>query len=481
MNEAPRGRSSDVYARFGLERRGEVHTVHQLHDQVIASNTAAYGPIVGPLLTMLRGNDQLDDMLEGQSVALLGQGVPSRQAPAAPAVHYLGIPHQQLYDMVNNGVDAGAVGQAGFTYTQIGNRLTAFQDRIAAAIGDSETEWKGTAATKAHRAMAQLGNRAAEAGTAAQLAGTLITQQSRALSTVQHAVPPAPAQPYDPAAANARRMTITNPIQYAVQMSADMSAYQEQQEKHADAARAVETYDRTVTQTATAQPGFAPGPPAPPPPPRPEPHPLPQPLPQPTPRPRPPAGIGDSTGRRSTPVATPGDTTSAAWTAPPVSGTNTTSASGLNGVVASGGQSGDSTHHRGGNPGFFAGPVPDSRGAGRTSGPGGTGRGGSGPGGSRAPSGGAGYANPNAGRGFGPGGSAGVLSGEGTASRSATGTGATANSRSGPGAMGAMGAGPAKGKGDEDLERTTPSYLQEPDTDGIFGSDARVVPPVIGG
>ncbi|GAA3678604.1 hypothetical protein GCM10022267_76720 [Lentzea roselyniae] len=481
MNEGPRGQSGDVYSRYGLQRHGEVQTGQQIHEQVTALNLATHGPIMGALMAVVQGNGQVDDLLDGQAVSLRNQGVSTRQAPAAPGVHYLGIPHQQLHEMVNNGVDPGTVGAAGDTYTQIGNKLTAFQDRIARAIGSSEADWSGKAADQARTAVAGLGNKASEAGTAAQLAGTLITQQSRALSTAKSTVPPPPAVPYDPAAANARRMAITDPILYVQQAAADAAAFQEQKKQHEDAARAVETYDRTVTQTAAAQPAFAPAPPAP------------QPQPQPEPQPRPPIGTGDSNGRGLTPPPQVGDTTNTAWSAPPVTNTggNTTNTSGLGGgqnnLGLGGNQLGDGNNNRGGglNPGFLPGTGPGDKGVGRSGGPGGTGavRGGTstGTGGGRVP-GGTGVGNPNAAKGFGPGGSAGVLPGDGAAGRGGSGAGGAASGRGGAaaGAMGAMGAGGAKGKGEEDLERTTPSYLLEPDPDETFGSDEMVAPPVIG-
>ncbi|WP_086667501.1 WXG100 family type VII secretion target [Lentzea kentuckyensis] len=484
MNEGPRGQSGDVYSRYGLQRHGEVQTAQQIHEQVAALNVATHGPLLGPLMAVVQGNGQVDDLLDGQAVNLRNQGVSTRQAPAAPGVHYLGIPHQQLHEMVNNGVDPGTVGAAGDAYTQIGNKLTAFQDRIASAIGNSEADWSGNAADQARNAVAGLGNKAAEAGTAAQLAGTLITQQSRAVSTAKSTVPPPPAVPYDPAAANAKRMAITDPILYVQQAAADMAAYQEQKKQHEDAARAVETYDRTVTQTAAAQPAFAPAPPAP------------QPQPQPEPQPRPPIGIGDSNGNGRTPPPRVGDTTNPAWTAPPVTNTggNTTNTSGLGGgqnnLGLGGNQPGDGNNNRGGgglNPGFLPSPGTGDKSTGRTGGPGGTGSGrggtGTGVGGGRVP-GGTSLGNPNAAKGFNPGGSAGVLSGDGATGRGGgAGTGGAASGRGGTGvgAMGgAMGAGGAKGKGEEDLERTTPSYLLEPDPDETFGSDAMVAPPVIG-
>ncbi|WP_143466931.1 hypothetical protein [Lentzea kentuckyensis] len=484
MNEGAPGRPSDVYSRYGVQRHAEVQTGQEVQDRVMAEVQGQYGPFLGMVMQLVEAPGRVDDMLDAQAAQLKGQ-VLTRSAPAGPDTHYIGIPHQQLHDSVNNGVDPGAIGEIGDIWTQIGNELATFNDDVASAIGSSESDWTGQAGDGARKALAGMGNRAGETGTAAQLAGTLFTQQSRALSDAKNNVPPPPAQPYDAAASRERLMSITDPIQFVQQAAADKAAFQQQQADHEQAARAVETYDRTVAQTAAAQPAFAPEPPAPPK--------------DPVDPGRPPIAPNPGfTGQGNTPPLQVGnDTTNTAWTAPPTQSTSTTNTSGLNNNLGGNGpnlgnQGGN--NQAGGNNNFnLGGPVPGPNSGGKSTqtgpggrtggGPGGRGAsGGSGMGSGRMP-GATGLGNPNAVKGFGPGGSAGVMAGnEGTAARGgAASAGAAGRGGAGGGAMGGMGAGAAKGQGGEDVERNTPSYLiNEDNGNEIVGDLGLVTPPVIG-
>jgi len=486
MNEGAPGRPSDVYSRYGVQRHAEVQTGQQVQERVTAEVQERYGPFLGMVMQLVEAPHRVNDVLDAQAAQLKGQ-VLTRSAPAQPDAHYIGIPHQQLHESVNNGVDPGAIGEIADVWTQIGNELATFNDNVATAIGSSEADWTGKAGDGARQALANMGNRAGETGTAAQLAGTLFTQQARALSDAKNNVPPPPAQPFDPAASRERLMSITDPIQFVQQAAADQAAFQKQQADHEQAARAVETYDRTVAQTAAAQPAFAPEPPAPPK--------------DPADPGRPPIAPNPGfTGRGNTPPPRVGnDTTNTSWTAPSTVGTGTTNTSSLNSNL---GGNGLNLGNQGGNSPLgnsnlnVVGPLPGNSGdkdrsggpGGRTGGgPGGrsgvgSGRVPGGMGGGRVP-GAAGLGNPNAAKGFGPGGSAGVMAGnEGTAARGGgSSAGAAGRGGAGAGAMGGMGAGAAKGQGGEDIERNTPSYLiNEDNGNEIVGDLGLVTPPVIG-
>lgn len=481
MNEGSPGRPSDVYSRYGVQRHTEVQTGQEVQERVTAEVQGQYGPFLGMVMQLVEAPNRVNDVLDAQA-AQLKQQVLTRSAPGQPDAHYIGIPHQQLHESVNNGVDPGAIGEIADVWTQIGNELATFNDDVASAIGSSEVNWTGKAGDSARQALADMGNRAGETGTAAQLAGTLFTQQARALSDAKNNVPPPPAQPFNAAASRERLMSITDPLQFVQQAAADQAAFQQQQADHEQAARAVETYDRTVAQTAAAQPAFAPEPPAPPK--------------DPVDPGRPPIAPNPGfTGQGNTPPPRVGnDTTNPSWTAPQTTGNTTTNTSGLNNNLGGNGlpvgNQGGSNQHGGNNltvTGPLLGPNQGARSTqggpgGRTGGgPGGSSAGGTGSG--RVP-GAAGPGNPNATKGFGPGGSAGVMAGnEGTAARGgAQSAGAAGRGGAGTGAMGGMGAGAAKGQGAEDIERNTPSYLiNEDNGDEIVGDLGTVSPPVIGG
>ncbi|MGM1064410.1 hypothetical protein [Saccharothrix sp. Mg75] len=501
----------DVHSRYDLHRHAEVQTGEELEQRVRRDLEQRHGGLFGRLIAAITAPGEVDDVLDAQAAQLKRQ-VLTRAAPPPPDVHYPAIPHARLHEGVSRGGEPGAVGEVGDIWTRLGNQLATFNDAIGKAITISEDDWVGRAGDGARRALADMGNRAGEAGTAAQLAGTLFAQQSRALSTARASTPPPPAEPFDAGAARERLMTITDPVAFARQAAADRAVFEQQREDHEAAARAVETYDRTVAQTAAAQPAFAPPLEAPPQPGPPQPDP---PRPDP-PRPGPPRAenplvpIG-SGGRERGAVPPPavgdgqGDGTGGSTgtsgvvspNEPPVSGITSPSGSGGGsaGGAGSAGGGGNVGNPGQGGPGAggLAG-VPGSGGGGGRPGGGGSG-GGAGFGG-RVPGGGAGSGfGPGSGaRGVAGGGAAGLLphGGDAPAGRAGgtaggTGGGGAGGGARGAGGVGGVGAGVAggvgagKGAGDEDVERSAPSYLLEPDPDGIFGNDQVVAPPTIGG
>ncbi|RKT57338.1 hypothetical protein [Saccharothrix australiensis] len=480
------GRPADVYQRYDLERHGESRTGRQLREQVEQEHREQYGPfapfVAGP------GDERVDDLLDRQA-AQLRAGVLTRSAPAGPAVHYLGIPHQRLYDGVHQGVDPAVVGDMGALWTDLGNRLATFHQAIASAITTSEADWEGEAGDRARRSLAELGNRAGETGVSAQLAGTLFTQQSRALADAKNAVPPPPAEVFDVDAASERLMRITDPVQLARQAAADRAVFEQQERDHREAARVIELYDRTVAQTAAAQPAFAPAPTAPrqpEEPPRPTPPRADDPV---APRPAPPPVV-DGTTKTSTsrPATRPGPSTVDTQGVGPGGGTTQTSGTGSAYAPLPAARTGPGAPPPGGLPGPNRGaPV-----AGRTGGgPGGRASGG-GAGGGRVGGGGLGGTG---GPGVGPGGAAaarglgaGGRTGIGPGAGSGVAPGGTGGRGGGGGGRGPVGAGmaglgggvPGRSRDEDDIEHQTPSYLLEPDPDEVFGAGGTTAPPVIG-
>lgn len=467
----------DVRSKYRIQQQGQVQSASQVEQQVHAENVARYGPFFATVMGMVADPGRVDDMLDAQAVQLKQQGVMTRHAPPAPGMNYLAFPHAKLHEMVNNGIDSKVVYEAGETWTDLGNKFVKFGDKVVKALGSSEIQWTGEAADGARKALAKIANSGAETGKAAQLAGTLAAQQSRAISDAKASVPPPPAQPFDPQAANAKRAQITDPAAYSKQADADAALFAEQRKQHEEAARRVEAYDRTMSQVAAAQPAFAPEPPAPPQPPR-------NPNDPKQPRYTPPPG---STGRTPPPIGG-NDITNPSWTAPPNDVTNTSGVNNTNHLNVNNQQGGGNNQQ--GNNSFNhnnlmtgvqrpGGGDRTGGGSGRTGGGGGTGAGRGGPGMGAGRVGTPGGMNA----GFGPKGSApmaGVMPGEAGRGGAGAGAGGAAGARgaAGAGAMGGAGAGAGKGQGAEDTEHTS-KYLEH--TDEYFGDDRMVAPPVIGG
>ncbi|ROP40372.1 hypothetical protein [Saccharothrix texasensis] len=482
MNEGAPGRPS-AYDKYDVDHRAKVATGQEVRERV-EREYERFGPFAGYLAHLL-GRGQVDDLLDAQAAQLKGQ-VTTRTAPPDPGADYLGISHRELHDGVHVGGDPGRVGEHGDLWTALGNELVEFNDAIVKAIADSEPDWTGEAGDRARHAMADLARKAGETAVAAQMAGTLFAQQSRALATARATVPPPPAEPFDVEAANRRLMTITDPVALATRAAADRAEFAKQQEEHRQAARAVEVYDRTVAQTAAAQPSFAPPPAAPPTPPRGEPSPARPPGQVPGDRAAvpPPPRVGDDTGVAS---AEPGGGAGV-----PTGGTTTTSGNGSV-PVTPGGRDGVPGGPAGGSGpgGPVAVGVPGVPGGGSAAGRGGSGAGRAGAGG--------GSGAGRVGRGGGSAGSAGVggrvpggaapgsglPGGPGSAVRGAAPGGAhgevgTRRGGAGQGLTGGPVGAPAAGRGEEDVEHQSPSYLLEPDPEALFGGGGATAPPVIG-
>jgi hypothetical protein len=432
----------------------------------------------------------------------LRNGMSTRSAPQPPAAYYPGMSHQQLYDAVTKNVSAGQIGSTASSWDQSSQDLIdASQSTASQALASSEQNWQGQAGNAARSAVAGLANQVGQAGQAAQVSAQLYQQQSDALSTATHTVPPPPAHPFNVAAAQQQLMATTNPFDFVALAHQDQAQFAAQQAAHQQAVTVVSGYDRVVSQTSQNQPGYAPAPPVA------------------SPGHSPSGGTqtlsqaatggGGSSAPRLSNSRPSGSSAAAAAhgssftgaTTPPVQspgslpGSTTTGTSDYTGT-STGSQPG--TGWAPGGPGSGQSPTGPATGA--PSGPGDVGvippMGGMSAGGGAdivrsGPGFGGGYGS-GGGAGFGPTGSGGAGSGAnggGTGARSGVGAGAeaaeqnaveegAASSRSGAG-MGAMPGGRG-GRGEGDREHKRADYLQEPDVEGIFGTDQYVAPPVIG-
>ncbi|TCO65640.1 hypothetical protein [Actinocrispum wychmicini] len=459
--------------------------------------------------TILGQDPNSVDTVDPAALANMKQGLYPRAAPAGPGVVYRGIPHQKLYDSVTQGADAGQIGDMASAWQMSSDDLIeASQSNAAQVLAGSEIAWQGQGGDQARAAVASLTNQAGQVGHASMVSAQLYQQQANALAQARNTIPKPPEPPFDQAAAQRQLSTVTDPVANAKLAQQQYEQFAAQQQAHDQAATIVELYDRVVTQTSRNQPGFAPPPPPPPPGPGPGPH------------PGGPASPGGGSGSGSGVGHGQGFAGGASGQSGPGGG-----APGASGGVP--GQAGfpslDGQDGRGG--GAPVSPSSSDFGSGSSRPPGGLpfGAGGGYPGGSAGGDGfGGGMVGPGGGfagggfdaarSGYGSGGG-GRSGGYGQASGGAGGSGGARGSggaggsggdgaRSGAGALaaeeaarqrgmtgarGAAGApggmppGAARGEKGEDDEHKRASYLLEPDTDGLFGADQRVPPPVIGG
>ncbi|HEY1575089.1 MAG TPA: hypothetical protein VGG05_27425 [Pseudonocardiaceae bacterium] len=494
--------TSNAYQHWHLHHYHDVKNVNQVDQAALKRDRTKFGPF-GPLVHKFEGTSEVDGQLSSTAKGLK-QGLTMRSAPAAAGAFYPGIPHGTLYDSVTNGVSPDQVGQVSDTWVSIGNGLTNLQDTVAKGIASSEVTWQGNSGDKARQSIATLGNNAGQAGQASQLAGVLSGQQSEALQNAKNSVPKPPNPAFDPQSAQAHLQTITNPVAYAAQAAKDVATAQVQKEAHQQAAHIVQQYDHTVAQTSANMPAFAPAPPkakTPPPP-------TSQPISSPGGPGGPPGGgspvqspvsggpivrtptgpTGPGNGGRpvtGTPVqidphnplpqpsGPPGTTTTQGFNPPPMTtgpGGPSTLPPGSGGTAGGLGGAGGVS---GAGGGMFGGPMGGMAGLGG----GGGASGGFGAGGARS---GIGAGGLGAGSESSAGGSrSGIGAGSAAAEEAAMAEGGAGGGRGGAGGGMPMGAGGRGGRGGDDGEHRRPSWLLETD-EGIFGTDERTAPPVIG-
>jgi hypothetical protein len=435
----------------------------------------------------LNGSGQVDT-LDPKTLQSLQQGLYKRSAPPAPAANYLGLSHEQLYHSVQD-VDAGQLGGMATSWEIVSTSLIdATQDTAATALASSEAGWTGQNADKARQAIAALTNQAGMTGQAAAVSAQLYQQQATAAQTAKHSVPPPPANPYNPQAAAQQLATITDPFAHATAAANFQQQQQQQNAAHQQAATAVQAYDRTVTQTSENQPGFAPPPVV-----------------------TNPGGGSNNTGSGTTgtgsgpgggstgptgPVSQPPHFYHVKPISPPPGVAPPVRNPGPPGTQpAPPGKTTLSNYPNGpGGPGLPGNPYGNQGGnsqnnannyaGGGMFGPMGGGGGGYGSDITRS---GSGYGS--GGR-FGAGGVGSSGSESGTGSRGGIGGAAAEEAAMRGGAAGSRGAtgqsgmggsgGRGGGKKSEDTEHKRASYLLEPDSEGIFGTDEKTVPPVIG-
>lgn len=442
--------------------------------------------------------DSVRDLSSGADVQFVEGLTPSD-------ANYQGHEHAQMTTYVSQNLDPDQVGEVSEAYHKLHMAFKEFATELKSAVGKSEHEWEGEAASDARNYFTSLQEWSDGNSTNAKLASETIYQQSEAATTAKNRMPEEIPFNWDSEMAKWGN----NPLDLIGNINESMETYRASNEAHSQAATVMGQYDTELYSAASKQPVFAE-----------------------------PPKFGAGSGRYDV--------------NPPKPGENSTDASGFVGGGAGGGQGsipnasippGGGGAGGGGIPGGGGGgggggytptpmpppvtrapgvgtssvPVGSTRPSGyqqpnfsgpRSGGGGGntSGFGGMGPmpmgmaGGAGGAGGGSDY-NSKIGRGgggFGPGGGggAGAGAGSGPASGAAkpggVGAAEAAAGRGGAGGMGAaggrgmgggMGAGMGGGrggKGGEDEDHQRPTYLLEGDPDEVFGTDQRTAPPVIG-
>lgn len=510
-----RGQQTRTADQYGVNMQDTTDKTGQIRDRANTSYDREHdGGFWDYLQKILFKGSTVDGQVRNetsQDAATLGQGVTMRPAPSIPSTNYMSYKHDKLKTMVTDNVDATMSQTASDTWIDVGNGMVEHQGNFVAAMGKSETGWRGQAGDAARNFMADVANYIGQAGKSAQYAGKQESLHSQSLSTATNSMPD-PIE-FNAAAANADLKNTTDPFAYMAKYAEYEATYNASQEAHQQAAQVMSTYDQNLTGASTLpafskppQMGGGKGKVEPP-------------------EKKQPEKSGTETGGEDKHTLTNNNIDSntnnntnnnntnnntndgkrppgspdkgilldenGTWNQvkPPGGGVKTgvgtpdgPGRTGGQSYIPGGGGGGGGGNTdvpyapvTGGGGGYYGGLNDESSGG--RGGGGGGGRGGFGGGGAGGTGAGAGSGRP----GFGPGGSSGV--GGLAAEQAAMGRGAgmAGGVGGGRGGMGGMGAGAHKGEGDEDEEHTRASFLVEPDPDSTFGTDELTAPPVIGG
>jgi hypothetical protein len=408
---------------------------------------------------------------------------------------YQGHEHAQMSQYVAQNLEPAQVTEISEAYHKLHTAFKDFATELKEAVGKSEHEWEGEAASDARNYFTSLQTWSDGNSTNAKLASETIYQQSEAATSAKNRMPEEIPFNWE----SEMDSWGDNPLDLIGNINKSMETYRASNEAHAEAAGVMTQYDTDLYTAASKQPVFAE-----------------------------PPKFGEGSGNYEVNQPKPGE--------------NSTGASGFVGGPAGagggsipsasippGGGGGSSIPPVGGGGGYTPTPMP----APLTRGPS-TGTGSVRPVGNTRPSG---YQQPNfnpsragsgggstglngmgampmggmaggmggggsgsdynskigrGGGGFGPGG--GGAAGSGSASGPASGAAkpgglGAAEAAAGRGGaagvrgMGGMGAGMGGGRGGlggEDEDHQRPTYLVEGDPDAVFGTDQRTAPPVIG-
>ncbi|WP_020660142.1 WXG100 family type VII secretion target [Amycolatopsis benzoatilytica] len=186
----------------------------------------------------------------------LGDGLEMRDPGAAPHSDWKNATHEQMVQAITTNADPAAVGESSEEWVSIGNELATHQQNLGDAINASAADWKGSGGDAARVHMANVAKWLGSTAQGATLTGRQQEIHSQALNETQKAMQANPPVQFSAQEANAKLMTIKDPVQYVQAYSADMKTYNEQQAAREQAAQIMTQYDQTVGG-AVATPRFA--------------------------------------------------------------------------------------------------------------------------------------------------------------------------------------------------------------------------------
>ncbi|KAA9165623.1 hypothetical protein FPZ12_006045 [Amycolatopsis acidicola] len=188
-----------------------------------------------------RYEEQLQKTRQG-----LDQDLQIRDPGAPPTTMWDNATHEQMQQTITDNADSAAVAVTSEEWVALGNELTEHQQNLADAINDSVSDWQGSGGDAAREHLASVGKWLGTTAQGSSLTGRQQEIHSQSLNETQKQMAANPPVQFSVQDANARLQTITDPVQYATQATADMAMVGQQKAAQQQAARIMTQYDETV-------------------------------------------------------------------------------------------------------------------------------------------------------------------------------------------------------------------------------------------
>jgi hypothetical protein len=168
-------------------------------------------------------------------------------------VDWLSYSHQQLYDMVNNGVDLTGATDVAASWATLSDTLLQMSDTLNTALAASTDGWQGPSADQARGNLGGLVNWTNNTGENAVVVSGCVSRQSDALQTARTTMPAPPMQ-----------QVVVSPVtttsafaQPPVANPGPITVVHESAEAHQQAARVLQQYQSSSADIARTIPQFA--------------------------------------------------------------------------------------------------------------------------------------------------------------------------------------------------------------------------------
>jgi hypothetical protein len=168
-------------------------------------------------------------------------------------VEWMSYSHQQLYDMVNNGVDLTGANDVAASWAKLSDTLAQMSDALNTALAASTDGWQGPAADQARGNLGGLVSWAHDTGQNAVVVSGCVTRQADALQTARSAMPAPPL-----------RQVVVSPVtttsafaQPPVAQPGPITVVHDNAESHQQAARVMQQYQSSSADISRTIPQFA--------------------------------------------------------------------------------------------------------------------------------------------------------------------------------------------------------------------------------